>query len=127
MASWSCSVDLRATIPLSATIPNWRKLSMLLTVLICLGNMGCAKKARGDNCIEKFTNAVQVGTSQAEAERALDKCGFTHSFDQKTSTIYGLKHGQRNMVTREEWSARIKLDETRKVASVKVERVFTGP
>ncbi|MHB8526900.1 MAG: hypothetical protein ACYDD2_12175 [Candidatus Acidiferrales bacterium] len=61
------------------------------------------------------------------AEQALDQCGFTHSFDQKTSTIYGLKHGEKNAITGQGWSAQIKLDETRKVTFVKVEKVFTGP
>jgi hypothetical protein len=41
--------------------------------------------------------------------------------------IYGLKHGEKSGLTRQDWSAQIKLDEGRKVTSVKVEKVFTGP
>ena len=41
--------------------------------------------------------------------------------------IYGLKHGEKGALTKQDWSAQIKLDEGRKVTSVKVERVFTGP
>jgi hypothetical protein len=104
-----------------------RKLSTLLAMLVCLGIMGCAKKVQGDDCVQKLSERIQAGTSQVDAEQALDQCGFTHSFDQKTSTIYGLKHGEKNVVTRQDWSAQIKLDEARKVTSVKVEKVFTGP
>lgn len=104
-----------------------RKLSALLTMLGCFGIMGCAKKVQGDDCVQKLSERVQVGTSQVDAEQALGQCGFTHSFDQRTSTIYGLKHGEKNVVTRQDWSVQIKLDEARKVTSVKVERVFTGP
>lgn len=100
---------------------------MLLAVLVCLAIMGCAKKAQGDDCVQKLSERIPIGASQVGAEQALDQCGFTHSFDQKTSTIYGLKHGEKNVVTRQDWSAQIKLDEARKVTSVKVEKVFTGP
>jgi hypothetical protein len=104
-----------------------RKLSVLLAVLVCLGIMGCAKRVQGDDCVQKLSERIPIGTSQVGAEQALDQCGFTHSFDQKTSTIYGLKHGEKNAITRQDWSAQIKLDEARKVTSVKVEKVFTGP
>jgi hypothetical protein len=89
--------------------------------------MGCTKKVQGDDCVQKLPGRIPVGASQVEGEQALDQCGFTHSFDQKTSTIYGLKHSEKNAITRQDWSAQIKLDETRKVTSVKVEKVFTGP
>jgi hypothetical protein len=104
-----------------------RKTSMLLAALLFSGIMGCAKKDKGDDCVQKLSERIQVGASQGDAEQVLDQCGFTHSFDQKTSMIYALKHGQKSGVTRQDWSAQIKLDEGRKVTSVKVEKVFTGP
>jgi hypothetical protein len=92
-----------------------------------LGIVGCAKKERGDECVQKLSERIHEGTSQVDAEQALDRCGFTHSFDQTVRTIYGLKHGEKNAVIRQDWSAQIKLDTARKVTSVKVEKVFTGP
>jgi hypothetical protein len=104
-----------------------RKISIFLLVLLFLGNLGCAKKGKNDGCIQKLSEKIQVGASQGDAERTLDQCGFTHSFDQKTSIIYGLKHNKQSGLIREDWSAQIKLDAGRKVTSVKIEKVFTGP
>jgi hypothetical protein len=100
---------------------------MLLAALLCSGIMGCAKKDKGEDCALKLSERIQLGASQADAEQALDQCGFTHSFEAKTSMIYGLKHGEKSGLTRQDWSAQIRLDEGRKVKSVKVEKVFTGP
>lgn len=104
-----------------------RKISTLLAVLLFSGIMGCAKKDKGGDCVQKLSERIQVGASQGDAEQILDQCGFTHSFDQKTSMIYALKHGEKSGLTRQDWSAQIKFDEGRKVTSVKVEKVFTGP
>ena len=104
-----------------------KKIGVLLAALLLSGIMGCAKKDKGDDCVQKLSERIQVGASQGDAEQLLDQCGFTHSFDQKTSMIYALKHGEKNGLTRQDWSAQIKLDDGRKVASVKVEKVFTGP
>jgi hypothetical protein len=101
------------------------KVGIFLAVLLFSCITGCAKK--DDDCVQRLPERVQVGASQSQAEQALDQCGFTHSFDQKTSMIYGLKHGEKSGLVKQDWSAQIKLDEGRKVASVKVEKVFTGP
>lgn len=103
------------------------KVSRLLAALLFLGVMGCAKKSNGDGCMQNLSERIRLGASQSEAEQVLDQCGFTHSFDQKTNTIYALKHGEKTGVTRQDWSAQIKLDEGHSVTSVKVEKVFTGP
>ncbi len=79
------------------------------------------------DCVQKLKEKIQVGDSQSDAEQALDQCGFTHSFDQKTSTIYALRRGDKDGLVKQDWSANIKLDEGRRVTSVKVEKVFTGP
>lgn len=98
-----------------------------LFLLICLALAGCGQKARGDDCVQKLSEKIQVGTSETVAEQVLDQCGFIHSFDKQTSTIYGLKHQKKSLMTREDWSAQIKLDESRKVTSLKLEKVATGP
>jgi len=101
---------------------------MLVVALLFSGvMMSCAKRDKGDDCVQELSERIQVGASQGDAEQVLDQCGFTHSFDQKTSTIYALKHGEKSALTRQDWTARIQLDEARKVTSVKVEKVFTGP
>jgi hypothetical protein len=102
-----------------------RKVSVLLAALLISGIMSCGKK--DDDCAQKLAEKIQVGASQSDAEQLLDQCGFTHSFDQKTSVIYGLKRGDNSGLVRQDWSAKIKLDEGRKVASVNIEKIFTGP
>ena len=104
-----------------------RKISVLLAALLFLGIMGCAKIDKDDDCVQKLSEKIQVGASQGDAEQVLDHCGFTHSFDQKTSMIYALKRGGKSGLVKQDWSAQIRLDERRKVTSVKVEKVFTGP
>jgi len=101
------------------------KVSTLLAVLLISSGMGCAKK--DNECVQKLTQNIQVGASQSDAEQVLDLCGFTHSFDQKTSTIYAVKRGVKGGLVKEDWSAEIKVDDGRKVTSVKVAKVFTGP
>jgi uncharacterized protein YpuA (DUF1002 family) len=104
-----------------------RSALVVLIAFLAVLLMGCARKAQGDDCVQKLSERIQAGTSQADAEEVLDQCGFTHSFDQETSTIHGLKHGEKDLITRQDWTAQIKLDEARKVKSVRVEKVFTGP
>jgi hypothetical protein len=102
-----------------------RKVSVLLAALLISGIVSCGKK--NDDCAQKLAEKIQVGTSQSDAEQLLDQCGFTYSFDQRTSMIYALKRGDKGGIVRQDWSAKVKLDEGRKVASVNVEKVFTGP
>ncbi len=68
-----------------------------------------------------------MGSPQNQAEQVLDSCGYTHSFDQKTSTVYALKRGEKKGLTVQSWSAEIKLDEAHNVISVNVKETFTGP
>jgi hypothetical protein len=100
---------------------------MLLAALLFSGVMSCAKKGKGDDCVQKLSDRIQVGASRGDAEQVLDQCGFTHSFDQETVIIYALKRGEKSGLTRQDWSAQVKLDEGRKVTFVKVEKVFIGP
>jgi hypothetical protein len=86
--------------------------------------MICSNK---DECTDKLPEKIPMGTSQNVAGQVLDKCGFTHSLDQKTSTIYALKRGRQKGLVIQSWSVEIKLDKARKVTAVKVGRVFTGP
>jgi hypothetical protein len=102
-----------------------RKISVLLAVSLFSGIMGCAKK--DNDCAQKLPEKIKVGASQSDVEQLLDQCGFTHSFDQKTTMIYALKRGDKDGLVKQDWSARIKLDEGLKVTSVNVEQVFTGP
>jgi hypothetical protein len=104
-----------------------RKLNVLIGFWVLSGVMSCAKNDKDDGCVKKLSARIQLGNSQSDAEQVLDQCGFTHSFDQKTNMIYGLKHGEKSGFTRQDWSAQIKLDDGRRVTSVKVEKVFTGP
>lgn len=87
--------------------------------------MSCAKK--DTDCVQKLAERIRVGASESEAEQVLDQCGFTHSFDQRTGMIYALKRGDKGGLVKQDWSAKIKLDVGRKVTSVNVEKVFTGP
>ncbi len=87
--------------------------------------MGCAKK--DDACVQKLAEKIQVGASQSDAEQVLEQCGFAHWFDQKTGMIYALRRGDKGGLVKQDWSAKVKLDEGRKVTSVNVEKVFTGP
>jgi hypothetical protein len=80
-----------------------------------------------DDCAQRLPDTVRVGVSQQEAEGSLDQCGFSHSFDEKSNTIFALKRGEQGIVMRTDWTAEVKLDEQRKVISIKVEKVGTGP
>lgn len=100
---------------------------MLLVALVFSTVMGCAKKDKIDDCMQRLPEKIQVGASRSDAEQVLDQCGYTHSFDQRTSVIYGMKHGERSVLIKQDWCARVHLDEDRKVKSVNVEEVFTGP
>ncbi len=102
-----------------------RELSTLVAALLIVGIMSCAKK--DNDCVQTLTQRIRVGTSESDAEQVLDQCGFTHSFDQKMGIIYALKRGDKGGLVKQDWSAKIKLDEGRKVTSVDVEKVFTGP
>jgi hypothetical protein len=102
------------------------KIVFLSLIPSFLGVAGCTKRAV-DDCAQKLPNTIRVGSPQKEAEQILDQCGFSHSFDERTSTIYALKPAYRGIVTRSDWTVVVKLDEHRQVTSVKVREVGTGP
>jgi len=88
--------------------------------------MGCARKQK-DDFAKELSVKIHAGTTQDDVEKTLDQYGFTHSFDPKTRTIYAIRRGEKSGLVKQDWSAEIKLDEGRKVDSLKVEKVFTGP
>lgn len=104
-----------------------RNAGALLSMLLFLGALGCTRKAADDECVHKLSAHIKVGMSEAVAEKALDGCGFSHSLDQRSSTIFAMKRGEKIGVTQQDWSVQVKLDDARNVSSVKVEKVFTGP
>lgn len=104
-----------------------RKASILVATFLCASTVSCAKRPQRDNCAQELSEQIQAGTSRIRAEQALDQCGFSHSFDERTNTIYGLRPGEKNGLIRQDWSAQIQLGARQKVRSVKVERVYTGP
>ena len=104
-----------------------RKIGVFLLTTLVLSNLGCAKKDKNEECVQKLSEKIQVGASQYDAEQALDHCEFTHSFDQKSGVIFGVKHIKQNGLIREDWTAQIKLDADRRVTTVKVEKALTGP
>jgi hypothetical protein len=102
-----------------------------IIILVCslsfLGILACAKKDQDDDCLQNLSKKIKVGALRNEAEKVLDQCAFTHSFDQRTSTIFGLKHYKNNGITKQDWSVEIKIDSSEKVASINVKKVYTGP
>jgi hypothetical protein len=103
-----------------------KRTGTLLLVLLFLSIMGCARKQK-DDFAKELSAKIQVGTTQVDVEKVLDQYGFTHSFDLKTHTIYAIRRGEKSGLVKQDWSAEIKLDVGRKVDSIKVEKVFTGP
>jgi hypothetical protein len=105
-----------------------KRVSTLLTVVLFLGIMGCARKQK-DDFAKELSREIPVGSSQADAEKILDRYGFRHSFDLKTHTIYAMKRGREGVfvIVRQDWSAKITFGEEQKVDSVAVEKAFTGP
>lgn len=80
-----------------------------------------------DECVQKLSEKIPVGSSQQLAEEVLGRCGFVHSFDQKTSLIQASKPARRGWFIDEDWSVRIVLDEARRVKSVEIKKLLTGP
>lgn len=103
------------------------KLEALFAILLFSGATGCANKVADVGCLKKLSENIRVGVSEALAERALDQCGYSHSFDPNTDTIISIKRGEQTGAIRQNWSVRVNLDEARNVKFLKVERVFTGP
>ena len=68
-----------------------------------------------------------MGSPQDGAEQVLKRCGYPYLFDQKTSTIYGLKRGEKIGLAMQSWSVQIKLDSDHRVTPVKVEKAFMSP
>jgi hypothetical protein len=101
-----------------------RRVWLVLSLLVVPTLVSCK---RNDNCVEKLNENIPLGCSRADAEGVLHRCVFTYSFDTRTSTIYALKHDKPTGLVTQDWSAQIKIDEAGKVASLKVEEVFTGP
>jgi hypothetical protein len=104
-----------------------RKVGTLLAIALSSGAIGCAKKVAEVGCVQQLSENIRVGASEASAEQALYRCGFSYSFDPKTSTILAVKRGEKTGAIREDWSVRVKLDEAHNVMSLKTEKVFTGP
>jgi hypothetical protein len=103
-----------------------KRVSTLLTMFFFLWIMGCARK-QPEDFAKELSGEIPAGTSQADAEKTLDRYGFTHSFDLKTHTIYAMKRGQGSWLVKQDWSAKITLGDDQRVDSVKIEKVLTGP
>lgn len=103
-----------------------RKMSAIIVASLFWIATGCADRKAEVDCAPKLREQIRIGTSETDAERILDSCGFVHSFDAKTSTVYALKRGDKGVITREDWRAEIKLSDEHKVTSVSVEKIFTG-
>jgi hypothetical protein len=104
-----------------------RSAGPLLSMLLLLGTIGCAKKTSDEECVHRLSASIKVGAPEADVERSLDQCGFSHSLDQRSGTIFAIKRGEKTGVTQDNWSMQVKLDDQHNVSSVKVEKVFTGP
>jgi len=105
--------------------PLMKNPAILVAILPMLCIFGCGKK--NDDYGQKLSIMIPIGTAQGDAEHILDQYGFTHSFDPKRQTIYAMRRGEKTVLVRQDWSAELKLDDQRKVTSVKVEKLFTGP
>jgi hypothetical protein len=104
-----------------------RNAGTLLAMLAFSVALGCAKKVSDNECVETLAASIKAGASEVSANKALDECGFAHSLDLNSGTIVAVKRGQKIGAVRQDWSARIKLDDGHNVVSVKSEKVFTGP
>jgi hypothetical protein len=96
-------------------------------ILLLSGAVGCAKKVADSECVARLSTSIKVGEPEAVADRALDQCGFSHSLDQKSATIFAIKRGEKTGAVRQDWSVQVRLDDQHNVSSLKVEKVFTGP
>jgi hypothetical protein len=76
---------------------------------LCLARAGKQK----DDFAKGLSGKIPIGTSQGDAEKILDRYGFSHSFDLKTHPIYAMKRGQEGVfvIVRQDWSAKITLGE----------------
>lgn len=103
-----------------------RSLTLIVGALTLIIMSGCTKDVH-DKCVETLSDKIHVGATQREAESALEACGCTHSFDAKTNTIQGTKPAQRRWFMQSDWNVLISLDQAKKVKSVVVKKIVTGP
>ncbi len=80
-----------------------------------------------DDCTINLPRKIPLGSSQKFAEQVLQDCGYTYSFDQKSSKIYSLKRGEARGAVLQSWSASISIDANHQVNQVSVKKEFTGP
>jgi hypothetical protein len=103
------------------------RFSALPAALLLSTVLGCQKNENSDDCAQMLSERIHVGIPQGDVEQFLNNCGFTHSIDPRTNTIYALKRGDHGGLVGQDWSAQVDLDAKQKVTSIKVEKVFTGP
>lgn len=78
---------------------------------------------------ERVSRDLPSGAPLSEIDGYLTKSGIEHSYVLRTNEVYGMIHsiwGGGFLVQKDAW-IKIQLDEDRKLKSVRVEPVFTGP